>query len=95
MIENSTSAQMTASVRLDELFLSIHITQHAVVLRVAFSPGPSGVGCNGCVSSLSVAMAGNALAAQGLDVQCLRRIDCRQLRQHVLDCAQAYSRTVL
>ena len=78
-----------------ELFLSIHIAQHAVVLRIAFGPGPSGAGGNGCVRAFSAAMAGNALTTQRLDLQYLRRIDFRQLRQHLLGCAQAYSRAIL
>lgn len=78
-----------------ELFFTVHVTQYIVVLRVAFSPGSSGTGGNRGVNALSPAVAGHAFKTQTVDVRHLRRIDRGQLRQHVLDRAEARSRTSL
>ena len=67
-----------------QLFLALYIGQYTAVLCAAFTSCVVRFGCVGRVAALVHAVAGQPITPQSVDILNIWRVDCIELRQHVL-----------
>ena len=68
-----------------QLLLPLQFVQHSHLLRVAFRPGPAGIGDDGRLAAFGRSVAGQSVESQDLDVQHRRHADRNELRDDLSD----------